>query len=84
MKWNEELSRNLKEVDDDTYKALCNSMENLECHANKILSQQDWYVSEGILDINIIETIEILANIFPMKESLLKGTAGINNLQIMN
>lgn len=84
VKWNEELSRDLKEVDDTTYEVLCNSMDNLERHANKIISQQDWYVSEGILDVNIIESIEILANIFPLKESLLKGTAGINNLQIMN
>ena len=75
VKWNEELSRDLKEVDDTTYEVLCNSMDNLERHANKIISQQDWYVSEGILDV---------ANIFPLKESLLKGTAGINNLQIMN
>lgn len=84
VKWNEELSLDLKEVDDVTYEALCNFMDNLERHANKILSQQDWYVSEGILDVNIIETIGKLANVFLMKEILLKGTAGINNLQIMN
>ena len=71
-------------MDDVTYEALCNFMDNLERHANKILSQQDWYVSEGILDVNIIETIGKLANVFLMKEILLKGTAGINNLQIMN
>lgn len=84
VKWNEELSRELNEVDDVTYEVLCNFMDIIESDTNKIISQQDWYVSEGILDVNIIETIGKLANIFLMKENLLKGTAGINNLQIMN
>lgn len=57
MKWNEELSRELNEVDDVTYEVLCNFMDIIESDTNKIISQQDWYVSEGILDVNIIETI---------------------------
>ena len=82
--WNDLFKTNINTLDETTIECIIDSIVNFEEESKKILRQQDWYISEGILDVNIVNSIEKLSKVFIMKDFLLRNPVLVDNLHLMN
>lgn len=82
--WNSIIEESRIKFDSVSMETIIFYIDQLEKQAKNIIYKQDWFVAEKILDVNIINTIKNISTIYAMRDILLTGDQGTNNLLSYN